>query len=131
MGRIIEKGKGEVWSFTAAANMTSGIAVFLSGSEKVGIAHYSNNAIGVTLTPASAGKQVSVILQGVAEVESTGAIVFGDWVQATGAGKVATGVFVSGARPLSARGGGPRSLCLGYVIKSPTRDEPVRIIVTL
>jgi hypothetical protein len=130
----IEVGLGQVWKFTATENITSGSVVFLSGSEKVAICHYSSAAIGVSLTPASTGKPISIILGGIADVDTTGVgnTAFNTWMQASG-GKACASIFVSGAAGYagSARNGGHRTLCLGLAIEDITRNTVGKILLTI
>jgi len=68
----IEVGEGNVWSFEAGEDITSGVAVTMSGDGTVAKCHYGERALGVSLVPASEGDQVAVALEGVVDVLVTG-----------------------------------------------------------
>lgn len=75
----IEFGAGRVWSFVASANTTSGVAVYFDGPKVRPTTAASQHVAGVSLIPASAGKPVSVMMEGVANVLITGAsVIAGD-----------------------------------------------------
>jgi len=71
MGEI-EVGVGNVWSMEAGENLTSGLVVTISGDGTLAKCHYGQRAIGVILTPASAGDEAAVLFEGVAKVLVTG-----------------------------------------------------------
>jgi len=122
MGDAIEVGVGDVWSFTAAENITSGLVVWLSGNAKVGIATASGkNPIGVSLTPASAGKPCAVLMRGIVEIETTGVgnAVAGDRFTAGAGGKAMKDNTVSGKYEL------------GFAIENITRNSKGKIYVTI
>ena len=68
----IEVGEGNVWSIEAGEDLTSGVVVTISGDGALAKCHYGERAVGVTLIPASQGKQAAVALEGVVEVLVTG-----------------------------------------------------------
>jgi hypothetical protein len=76
-----ELGTGRVWSFEASANTTSGVLVYLAGGDsKVRVTTaVSQQVMGISLVPASAGRQISVLMEGIANALITGAnVVAGD-----------------------------------------------------
>ena len=74
-----ELGEGRAWSFTASANTTSGVAVYFDVDKVRPTTAVSQHVAGISLIPASAGKVISVLIEGIADVYVTGAnIVAGD-----------------------------------------------------
>lgn len=67
-----EYGVGRVWTFEASANTTSGQVVQIDGGKVKPTTAASQHAIGVALIPASAGKFVSVIMEGIVKIPTTG-----------------------------------------------------------
>jgi len=78
----LEYGEGRVWSFTASVNVTSGILVKLDSAGLGTIrpcTAASEAALGISLVPASAGRQVSVGIEGIYNVwVSSAAVIAGD-----------------------------------------------------
>lgn len=70
-----EFGEGRVWSFEASVATTSGVAVYLQGGKVRPTTAASQHVVGVSLIPASAGRQVSVLTEGIANALCTGAAV--------------------------------------------------------
>lgn len=70
-----EFGEGRVWSFEASVATTSGVLVYIQGGKVRPTTAASQHVVGISLIPASAGKQVSVLTEGVANVKCTGAAV--------------------------------------------------------
>jgi hypothetical protein len=74
-----EFGAGRVYNFVASANTTSGVLVYMDGGQVRPTTAASQHAMGISLIPASAGKPVSVMIEGVANLLISGAaIVAGD-----------------------------------------------------
>jgi len=118
----IEVGKGDVWSFEAAENITSGLVVWLSGDEKVGIATASGkHPVGVSLIPASQGKQCAVMMRGIVEIYTTGVgnATAGDRFTAGTSGKAYKDNTVSGKYEL------------GFAIENITRNSKGKIYITI
>ena len=85
----IEYGEGLVWSFEASKNITSGVVCMFSDGKVWTATAVSHHSIGVCLVPASAGKKVSIMIEGVVRVRaSAAAIVAGDLLGTFAAGKV-------------------------------------------
>ena len=61
-----------VWSFVASANVTSGQVVQIDGGKVKPVTAASQHVFGVALIPASIGKPVSVIMEGIVKVQTTG-----------------------------------------------------------
>ena len=78
----LEFGEGRVWSFTASVNVTSGILVKLDAAGLGTVrpcTAASEACLGISLIPASAGKQVSVGIEGIYNVwVSSAAVIAGD-----------------------------------------------------
>ena len=70
--RQIEYGEGQVWSFEASVAVTSGQVVYIDGGKVRPTSAASQHVFGVALIPASAGKHVSVIMEGIVKVQTTG-----------------------------------------------------------
>lgn len=74
-----EFGAGRVYNFIASKNVTSGVLVYLDGGKVRPTTAASQHSAGISLVPASAGKPVSVMVEGVANLLISGAaIVAGD-----------------------------------------------------
>jgi hypothetical protein len=74
-----EFGEGRVWSFEASVATTSGLLCYIQGGKVRGTTAASQHVIGISLVPASAGRQVSIGVEGVYNVLITGAaVVAGD-----------------------------------------------------
>ena len=85
----IEFGRGHVWSFTVSANVTSGQVVYFDGAKVRPCSAASQHSVGVALVPASAGRQVSIMIEGVCRVKASAAgIVAGDLLGTFADGKV-------------------------------------------
>ena len=86
----IEVGSpGHIWKFTASVACTSGIWVFFEGGKVRPTSTVSQHIAGVTLTPASAGKLCTVIMEGIVKAPVTGAaVIAGDLL---GAGATLSG----------------------------------------
>ena len=83
----IEIGEGRVWSFEASVATTSGVAVYFQGGKVRTTSAASQHMAGISLIPASAGKQISVMLEGIANAWITGAaVVAGDLLGSNTAG---------------------------------------------
>jgi len=82
----IEFGEGRVWSFTASVNVTSGVLVYFDGAKVRGTTAVSQHVVGISLVPASAGKQVSVGIEGIYNAWITGAAVIAGDLLGPGAG---------------------------------------------
>lgn len=118
----IEYGEGRVWSFYATANITSGQVVHI----KTGTAYVkpvsaaSQHVLGVALVPASNGNQVSVIMEGIVKVQTTGvgSVVGGD-------------LFGSGAGGFAAErtwgSTNERRLDLGVAIENAARNAKAKM----
>ena len=85
----IEYGTGRVWSFEASVATTSGVVCVLEGGKVRSATAVSKHSIGVCLVPASAGKQCSIMIEGIVRVRaSDAAIVAGDLLGTFAGGKV-------------------------------------------
>lgn len=86
----IEYGEGRVWSFTASANTTSGQTVYFDGTAVRACSALSQHVVGVALIPASAGKPISVMIEGICRVKvSSSAVIVGDLLGSQADGKAA------------------------------------------
>lgn len=75
----LEFGEGRVWSFEASVATTSGVWVYFQGGKVRPTTAVSQHVAGISLFPASAGKQCTVGLEGVYNALVTGAnIIAGD-----------------------------------------------------
>lgn len=81
-----ELGTGRVWSFEASVNTTSGVLVFLEGGKARITTAVSQQVLGVSLIPASAGRQISVLMEGIANALVTGAAIAAGDLLGAGAG---------------------------------------------
>lgn len=79
---------GEVLSFEAEAAITKGSPVYLTDDMKVSPSPGGDNAVGVAVSSAEAGKQCSVCVRGVVKVIANGAIARGAAVCSAANGKV-------------------------------------------
>jgi hypothetical protein len=90
MSQQIEFGEGRVWSFEASVATTSGVLVYFQGGKVRATTAASQHVAGVSLIPASAGRQISVGLEGVYRIQCTGnSMVAGTLLGAGPAGKAA------------------------------------------
>ena len=116
----IEYGDGRVWSFEASVAVTSGQVVYVQAGKVRPTSAASQHVFGVALIPASAGKQCSVIMEGIVKVQTTGvgSVVAGD-------------LFGSGAGGFAAErtsaSTNERRLDLGYAIESVARNAKAKI----
>ena len=116
----IEYGKGQVWSFEASVAVTSGQVVYVDGGKVRPTTATSQHVFGVALMPASAGKQCSVIMEGIVKVSTTGVgtVVAGDLFGSGASGKAAERT----STQLNVR-----SLDLGYAIEAAARNAKAKI----
>jgi len=116
----IEYGEGRVWSFVATANVTSGQVVYVENGQVRPTSATSQHVFGVALIPASAGKPVSVIMEGIVKIQTTGVDtvtagdLFGSGVDGKGAERASTQL-------------NERRLDLGFAIEDASRDAKVKI----
>ena len=82
----IEFGEGRVWSFVASVATTSGVLVYFDGAKVRGTTAVSQHIAGISLIPASAGKPISVMMEGIANMLVTGANVAAGDLLGPGAG---------------------------------------------
>jgi len=85
-----EFGAGRVYNFIASANTTSGVLVYLQGGKVRPTTAASQHSAGISLVPASAGKPVSVMIEGVANLLISGAAIVGGDLLGTFADGTAT-----------------------------------------
>ena len=81
-----ELGTGRVWSFEASVHTTSGVLVYLEGGKARVTTAVSQQVLGISLIPASAGRQISVMMEGIANALVTGAAVVAGDLLGPGAG---------------------------------------------
>jgi len=81
-----EFGLAQTWSFEASVNTTSGVLCYLTGGKVRGTTAVSQHTIGISLIPASAGKQISIMMQGIANALVTGASITAGVLLGPGAG---------------------------------------------
>jgi len=116
----IEYGEGRVWSFAASVAVTSGQVVYIQGDKVRPTSATSQHVFGVALIPASAGYQVSVIMEGIVKIATTGV---GASVGGTLFGSSTDGK--GGARTSSSTN--QRNLDLGYCIEGAARNAKAKI----
>jgi len=116
----IEYGDGRVWSFAASVAVTSGQVVYVDAAKVRPTSAASQHVFGVALMPASAGKQVSIIMEGIVKVQTTGV---GDSVGGALFGAGAGGY--AEARTNSQLN--ERRLDLGFAIENITRNTKGKI----
>ena len=116
----IEYGEGRVWSFTASTAITSGTVVAITAGKVRVVAAASEHVFGVALMPASEGKPVPVIMEGIVKIQTTGV---GDSVGGALFGSGAGGF--AEARTNSQLN--ERRLDLGYAIENISRNTKGKI----
>lgn len=116
----IEYGEGRVWSFVASVNTTSGVVVYIDDGKVRPVTATSQHVFGVALMRASAGRPVSVIMEGIVKVQTTGVgtIDAGDLFGSGTDGKAAE---------RASSGLNQRRLDLGFAIESAARNAKVKI----
>lgn len=81
---------GRIWKFEASVATTSGVWVYFQGGKIRPTTAASQHVAGVSLTPASAGKLCTVIMEGIVKAPVTGAaVIAGDLLGAGAGGKAA------------------------------------------
>jgi len=85
-----EFGAGRVYNFIASANVTSGVLCYFDGGKVRPTTAASQHVAGISLVPASAGKPVSVMVEGVANLLISGAAIIGGDLLGSFAGGTAT-----------------------------------------
>jgi len=116
----IEYGEGRVWSFVATANVTSGQVVYVENGLVRPTSAASEHVFGVALIPASATKPVSVIMEGIVKVQTSGvgSVTAGDLF-----GSGADGKAVERANAQE----NERRYDLGFAIEDASRNAKVKI----
>jgi len=117
-------GVGEIWSFEASVATTSGVVVYIQGGKVRPTTAASQHCIGVSLVPASAGEQCSVIMEGIVKIPTTGvgSVTAGDLFGAGAGGKAAERAWSQLNE---------RNLDLGFALESVARNANCKIKLTL
>jgi len=120
----IEYGEGRVWSFEASVNTTSGVVVYIDGGKIRPTTAASQNVVGVSLIPASAGKQCAVIMEGIVKIPTTGVgtVTAGDLFGGGAGGKAAERAWSQDNE---------RRYDLGFALESVARNASCKIKLTL
>ena len=85
-----EFGDGRVMNLIASANVTSGVLCYFDGGKVRPTTAASQHVAGISLVPASAGKPVSIMIEGVANLLISGAAIIGGDLLGSFAGGTAT-----------------------------------------
>lgn len=117
-------GVGEIWSFEASVATTSGVVVYIQGGKVRPTTAASQNVVGVSLVPASAGEQCAVIMEGVVKIPTTGVgtVTAGDLFGGGAGGKAAERAWGQLNQ---------RNLDLGFALESVARNASCKIKLTL